>query len=107
MSSGKKILGALSLIASTLPSTSFAVPVTLINNDSAGEGLNDPTVVAAVGGNPETTLGAQRLYALQAAADLWAATLSGSVEVKIDVEFISHLDTDGNRMPIPPHLLDA
>ena len=45
--------------------------------DSPGIGFNDPTPVVAVGGNPGTTLGAQRLNVFQFAADLWEAALTG------------------------------
>ena len=46
-----------------------AATVTVVNNDSAGEGFNDPTAVSAVPGNLATTLGGQRLNAAQAAAN--------------------------------------
>ena len=40
-----------------------------------GEGFNDPTPAAPVGGNTGTTLGQQRLIAFQHAADIWGAEL--------------------------------
>ena len=47
-----------------------AAIVTIVNMDGAGEGFNDPTPLAPVGGNTGTTRGAQRLIAFQYAADL-------------------------------------
>jgi hypothetical protein len=64
-----------------------ATTITIINNDGAGEGFNDPTVVAPVGGNPGTTLGAQRLYVFQYAANLWSAILPDNVTVQVNAQF--------------------
>jgi hypothetical protein len=53
-------------------SPAFAAGViTIINNDPPGVGFNDTTPVVPVGGNPSTTLGAQRLTAIQATAAIW------------------------------------
>jgi PA domain-containing protein/BACON domain-containing protein len=49
--------------------------VVIQNGDPAGVGFNDPTAVSPVGGNPGTTLGQQRMIAMQAAANKWGATL--------------------------------
>jgi len=59
----------------------------IFNNDGPGEGFNDPTVVAPVGGNPGTTLGQQRLIAFQAAADIWGMTLDSNVPIVIRANF--------------------
>jgi hypothetical protein len=68
------------------PATAAAdATVTLVNADAAGVGLNDPTPVAPVGGNPMTTVGAQRLFALQHAANLWGQTLDSSVVIRIRI----------------------
>lgn len=61
-----------------------AATIVIINGDGAGEGFNDPTPVSPVGGNPGTTLGAQRLNAFQYAADLWGQHLSSSVAIEVD-----------------------
>jgi len=66
---------------------SAAATIVIINMDGAGEGFNDPTVVAPVGGNAGTTLGQQRLIAFQAAANKWGATLTSSVTITIDASF--------------------
>jgi len=67
--------------------TSSAANFVILNGDVAGEGLNDPTVVAPVGGNPGTTLGAQRMNVLVAVADRWAARLESSVDIVILARF--------------------
>jgi hypothetical protein len=61
--------------------------VTIINVDGPGEGFNDPTPVAPVGGNPGTTRGQQRLIAFQFAADLWGATLDSNSEITVTAAF--------------------
>ena len=70
-------------------STAFAggVTITIVNLDGANEGFNDPTPAAPVGGNPGTTLGAQRLYAFTFAANIWGATLDSPVPVVIQAAF--------------------
>jgi hypothetical protein len=55
----------------------------VINNDGAGEGFNDTTATAAVGGNPGDAR-AQRLNAFTYAANLWAAELTSAVTIKVD-----------------------
>jgi hypothetical protein len=68
-------------------SPAYATTVTVIVQDSAGEGFNDPTAVAPIGGNPGTTIGAQRLNAFQHAANLWAARIVSPVEIRIGARF--------------------
>jgi hypothetical protein len=59
-----------------------------INNlDGPGEGFNDPTPVAPVGGNPGTTLGEQRLIAFEYAANIWGAELVSDVPIIINAAF--------------------
>jgi hypothetical protein len=66
------------------PLQAFAgATLTIVNGDPAGVGFNDPTAVLPVGGNPGTTLGDQRLYAFQAAANKWGATLNSNVPIRI------------------------
>src|SRR3954470_19494720 len=64
-----------------------AATIVIVNGDPAGQGFNDPTVVAPVGGNPGTTLGQQRLNAFQAAADKWGATLTATPTIRILATF--------------------
>jgi hypothetical protein len=64
----------------------FGATIVINNNDGPGEGFNDPTPVSPVGGNPGTTLGAQRLYAFQYAADIWAQVLVSNVTIQVDAQ---------------------
>src|SRR5262245_22018910 len=81
------VLASLAL-AAVVPVAS-ATTIIIVNNDGAGEGLNDPTPVVPVGGNPGTTLGAQRLNALQAAANIWASLVNSSQTIQIATTFDS------------------
>lgn len=79
---------ALAATILTIPATvDAAAKITIVNNDGPGEGFNDPTPVAPVGGNPGTTLGQQRLIAFQYAADLWGATLDSNVKIDVRAAF--------------------
>jgi hypothetical protein len=64
--------------------------VTLVNSDVPGVGFNDTAVVTPRGGNTGTTRGAQRLIAVQAAFDKWAAILNSDVEIVVDAAFSSN-----------------
>lgn len=64
-----------------------AATLTIINFDGAGEGFNDPTPVAPVGGNPGTTLGQQRLNAFAYAASIWGATITSTEAIFIGARF--------------------
>lgn len=76
------------LVAGLAPSNAnAAATITIVNNDGAGEGFNDPTPVAPVGGNTGTTLGQQRLNAFQFAANIWGATLDSSVTIVVLANF--------------------
>lgn len=72
-----------------------AATIVIVNADGAGEGFNDPTVVAPVGGNSGTTLGAQRLIVFQAAANLWGNILPSAVTIKVSAQF-NPLTCDAN-----------
>jgi len=71
------------LCVGLISSISHAATIVILNNDGAGEGFNDPTPVAPVGGNPGTTLGQQRLNAFTYAANLWGARLQSGVTITI------------------------
>lgn len=64
----------------------YGATIVVNNLDGAGEGFNDPTPVSPVGGNPGTTLGAQRLYAFQYAADIWGQYLVSNVTIQVDAK---------------------
>lgn len=85
---------SLSLLASVLlgigvvaSSVAHAASFTVVNDDGPDEGFNDPAPRAPVGGNPGTTLGAQRLMALQRAADIWGARIASSGTIRIRANF--------------------
>jgi len=64
-----------------------AATITIVNSDGPGEGFNDPTPVAPIGGNPGTTVGEQRLIAFEHAAGIWGALLDSSVEIQVRAFF--------------------
>lgn len=65
-----------------------AATITIVNMNEPGVGFNDPTPATPVGGNPGTTLGEQRLYAFQYAANIWAATLTSDVPIRVGAAFV-------------------
>ena len=86
--SGRGRLFLLLLVSSLLARAAFgAATIVIQNNDAAGVGFNDTTVVVPVGGNTGTTLGQQRLIAFQAAADKWGATLTSTVTIVIKAQW--------------------
>lgn len=64
-----------------------AADIIPVNFDGPGEGYNDETPVAPVGGNPGTTRGEQRRIVAQFAADLWGAALVSDAPVFIGAQF--------------------
>ena len=85
----KNVLRAVAgLIAATACSAAFAAAnIVILNGDGAGEGFNDPTVVAPVGNNLGTTLGAQRLNAFMHAASRWGAELNSNQTITVLATF--------------------
>jgi hypothetical protein len=77
----------LAFVVAGSASTASAATVLIASGDGFGEGFNDPTVVAPVGGNAGTTLGQQRLIAMQFAADIWGAALTSAVPITVNVTF--------------------
>lgn len=81
-------LAVLAICWALFPRAAFgAATITILNNDAAGVGFNDATVVAPVGGNAGTTLGQQRLNAFQAAANKWGATITSAVTIVIKAQW--------------------
>ncbi|HEV3469319.1 MAG TPA: PA domain-containing protein [Pyrinomonadaceae bacterium] len=64
-----------------------AANIVIIINDGPGEGFNDPTPAAPVGGNTGTTLGEQRQIAFQHAADIWGQTIDSPETIYIVAAF--------------------
>jgi cysteine-rich repeat protein len=81
-----RLAGALALLLLGSGVASSAV-IVVTPADGAGEGFNDPTPVAPVGGNPGTTRGQQRLNAFEYAADIWAATVASDVTIVVEAAF--------------------
>lgn len=77
---------ALALLMSA-PSLAPAATIVIVNNDGAGEGFNDPASVSPIGGNPGTTLGAQRLFIFSHAAAIWGAILPSNVTIRVLAQF--------------------
>jgi len=62
--------------------------ITIRVNDPEGVGFDDPTVVAAAPNNPGgTTLGGQRLAAIQWVAGVWISLLGSGIEINIETSF--------------------
>src|SRR6185295_13494646 len=81
------VLFALVVVLAYSGSAFAGANVIVINNDGPNEGFNDPTPAAPVGGNPGTTLGAQRLFAFQFAANIWGATLDSNQDIYVVAAF--------------------
>lgn len=77
------------LVAFAAAPSALAATITIVNNDGAGEGFNDPTPVSPVGGNPGTTLGAQRLFIFRHAAAIWGTILPSDVTILVRAQFNS------------------
>ncbi|HET6893440.1 MAG TPA: PA domain-containing protein [Pyrinomonadaceae bacterium] len=76
------------VVVLTCSSTVFGgATITIINLDGPGEGFNDPTPAAPVGGNTGTTRGQQRLIAFQHAATIWGSTLDSNVTIRVQAAF--------------------
>src|SRR5881296_2296728 len=87
---GLLLLSTLALITVT---TAKAATIVIINNNAAGVGFNDPTPRAPVGGNPGTTLGDQRLYIFQYAANIWGSLLPSNVTILVRAQFAAQTCT--------------
>jgi hypothetical protein len=69
--------------------------ITIRVKDGPNSGFNDSTEVAAAPANPGgTTLGGQRLAALEWVAGVWAALLGSSVEINVDARFVDTYECD-------------
>jgi hypothetical protein len=75
------------LFAALVAGPVFAANIVIVNSDSAGTGLNDPTPATPVGGNAGTTLGQQRLIVFQAAAAFWGSLLTSNVTIRVSASF--------------------
>lgn len=76
-------LAALVMAAPQAFSATFVLNVL----DGPGEGFNDPTPVAPVGGNPGTTLGQQRVNVFETAGLIWGTHLQSDVVIVVNARF--------------------
>lgn len=83
---GVRLAAAAVLCVATMQAQAAAT-ITIINGNTGTSGFNDPKPVAPLPGNPATTLGQQRLNALQYAVDLWGATLTSSQAITVLASF--------------------
>jgi hypothetical protein len=63
--------------------------------NAPGVGFNDATPAAPVGGNPGTTIGAQRRFVFETAGRIWGASLNSSVTIDVLATFTA-LPCDAN-----------
>jgi PA domain-containing protein/flagellar hook capping protein FlgD len=84
---GARMLPGLVLAAFLAADAAWATTITIVNLDGAGEGFNDPTAAAPIGGNPGTTVGQQRLNVFQHAANTWASILPSTVTIRVQAAF--------------------
>ena len=77
----------LALLAAVVTAPAQSATIVIINNNAAGVGFNDPTPAAPVGGNPGTTVGQQRLFVFQYAANIWGALLPSTVQIDVVAQF--------------------
>jgi hypothetical protein len=82
-----RTLASAALLAALAAPAWSAATITIINLDGAGEGFNDATPAAPVGGNPGTTVGQQRLNCFTQAANLWGSILTSGVTIQIQAAF--------------------
>ncbi|MEQ1832789.1 MAG: PA domain-containing protein [Candidatus Eisenbacteria bacterium] len=82
-----RTLATASLLTALATSAFAAVTINIVNMDGAGEGFNDPTPAVPVGGNPGVTVGQQRLFCFQQAANIWGSTLTSAVPIDIQAAF--------------------
>ena len=87
MRRAKRFAATLALTCGMLAGAQAAATIVIINRNDAGVGFNDPAAVAPVGGNAGATLGQQRLIAFQHAADIWGATLTSGVTIRVGASF--------------------
>jgi hypothetical protein len=87
LKSFKAAVAALALVGASfgvVGAAHAAATIVINNTNAAGIGFNDPTPADPIGGNPGTTLGAQRLFAFTYAANIWGATLTSAIPIVIN-----------------------
>lgn len=75
-------------LALAIPQLAYATSISLVNNDSSGEGFRDSAApFPGQTGNSGTTLGQQRLNVFAAAADYWEQRIISSVDISVGINF--------------------
>lgn len=87
MNRGTRFLALLLLLACVASPRDARAGYVIVNMDGPGEGFNDPTPVAPVGGNPGTTVGQQRLNVFVKAGEIWDALLQSSITIRVQASF--------------------
>src|SRR5262245_8411499 len=82
-----RLVAASALFAALATVRAQAAIIAVDNFDAPGKGFNDATPAAPVGGNTGTTLGQQRLNAVQYAADIWGRILASDVPILVAASF--------------------
>src|SRR5260370_4068954 len=83
-----RVLPLTLIVGLVASSPAFATATIVIQNgDDPNVGFNDPTPVSPIGGNNGTTLGQQGLNVFQAAAGVWAATLTSGPTITIKAKW--------------------
>ena len=85
MRSLRRLLLAIPLLLVAAPVG--AATIVIVNQDSPGEGFNDETPAAPVGGNPGQTIGEQRLFVFETAASIWGALLPSPIQIRVGARF--------------------
>ncbi|MFC0131967.1 PA domain-containing protein [Massilia eurypsychrophila] len=83
-----RMAAILTLACGMLADAQAAATIVIVNLNAPGEGFNDPTPAQPVGGNNGATLGQQRLIAFQHAANIWGATLTSTVTIRVGASFM-------------------
>ena len=83
----RTVFAATALLASLASSAFASATIVIVNIDGPGEGFNDATPAAPVGGNPGLTVGQQRLNCFQQAASIWGSILTSPVTIQIRASF--------------------
>jgi hypothetical protein len=76
-----------STLALTAASPALATDFVIDNRDGPGEGFNDPAPLAVAGGNPGSTLGQARYFALERALFLVGCHLRTEVPIEVVARF--------------------
>ena len=89
MKANNKILSIIAIVSSLVITNAALAAATFILDigDGPGEGFNDPTVVAPVGGNTGTTLGEQRRKVFERAGEIWGTFINSDVDIVINASF--------------------